>query len=175
MQLAADNLKMHSKAEQACRDVVLLLRPAQGMCFWQSCMTCCDRASKCLQHRNQQTGRPSCDFSAPYLAALPAQAADLRVSIKGSATVKHDTQERKEGGVEVTYAAPMSGEYRVAVSIGPTPVPGSPFRVSCQQPRPCEKLSRADWGQGVAFVGERYVASVTIADQFGDLWAADAK
>ena len=97
------------------------------------------------------------------------------MSIKGSATVKHDVQERKEGGVEVTYAAPMSGEYRIAVSIGPTPVPGSPFRVSCQQPRPCEKLSRADWGQGVAFVGERYVASVTVADQFGDLWAGDAK
>ena len=49
------------------------------------------------------------------------------------------------------------------------------FRVACQQPRPCEKLSKVDWGQGVAFVGERYVASATVADQFGDLWTADAK
>ena len=103
------------------------------------------------------------------------QAADLRVSIKGSASVKHEVRERKDGGLEVSYAAPMSGEYRVGVSIGPTPVPGSPFKVSCQQPRPCEKLSKADWGQGVAFVGERYVASATVADQFGNLWTADAK
>ena len=44
--------------------------------------------------------------------------------------------------MEVSYAAPMSGEYRISISIGPTPVPGSPFRVSCQQPRPCEKLSK---------------------------------
>lgn len=47
--------------------------------------------------------------------------------------------------------------------------------MACQQPRPCEKLSKVDWGQGVAFVGERYVTSVTVADQFGDLWTADAK
>ena len=34
---------------------------------------------------------------------------------------------------------------------------------------------QVDWGLGVAFVGERYLASVTVADQFGDLWTADAK
>ena len=108
---------------------------------------------------------------------MPAclQAADLRVSIKGSASVKHEVRERRDGGLDVFYASPMSGEYRVAISIGPTPVPGSPFRVSCQQPRPCEKLSKVEWGQGMAFVAERYVARVTLADQFGDLWTADAK
>ena len=77
------------------------------------------------------------------------QATDLRVSIKGSATVKHETRERKDGGVDVSYAAPMSGEYRISVSIGPTPVPGSPFRVSCQQPRPCEKLSKVSLSNSV--------------------------
>ncbi len=34
---------------------------------------------------------------------------------------------------------------------------------------------QVDWGLGVAFVGERYFARVTVADQFGDLWTADAK
>ena len=56
------------------------------------------------------------------------QAADLRVSIKGSATVKNEVREGKDGGLEVIYAAPMSGEYRISISMGPTPVPGSPFR-----------------------------------------------
>ena len=60
------------------------------------------------------------------------QAADLRVSIKGSATVKHEVREGKDGGLEVTYAAPMSGEYRISISMGPTPVPGSPFRCTSE-------------------------------------------
>ncbi|CAL5220286.1 g2271 [Coccomyxa viridis] len=79
---------------------------------------------------------------APPAGHLPSSAANLRVSVKGSASVINEVRERKDGGLEVSHAAPVSGEYKISISIGPTPVPGSPFRVSCQQPYSCEKLSK---------------------------------
>ncbi|CAL8470627.1 g10169 [Coccomyxa elongata] len=61
----------------------------------------------------------------------------------------------------------MSGEYRITMALGGLPVPGSPFKVPCQQPRPCEVLSRVHYGTGQAFAGERYSTRVTVLDQFG--------
>jgi hypothetical protein len=97
------------------------------------------------------------------------------VSVKGSAAVKHEVRERKDGALEVAYVAPMSGEYRVTLSMGAVPIQGSPFRVPCQQPRPCERASGVQWGDGLAFAGERYAVRVTCLDQFGARCPADPK
>ena len=96
----------------------------------------------------------------------PMQAADLKIAIKGSAAVKHDVKERQDGSLEISYTAPMSGEYRITMALGGLAVPGSPFKVPCQQPRPCEVLSRVHYGSGQAFAGERYSTRVTVLDQF---------
>lgn len=103
------------------------------------------------------------------------QAADLKVAIKGSAAVRHDVKERQDGALEVTYAAPMSGDYRITVALGSLLVAGSPFKVPCQQPRPCEKLSRVHYGSGQAFSGERYSIRVTVLDQFGQRITGDPR
>ena len=108
-------------------------------------------------------------------SAWRVQAADLKVAIKGSAAVKPEVKEKKDGSLEVSYTAPMSGEYRVAVALGNIPVPGSPFRVPCQQPRACEQLSRVEWGCGQAFAGEPYTARMTAFDQFGQRYSADPR
>ena len=97
------------------------------------------------------------------------------MAIKGSAAVKPEVKEKKDGSLEVSYTAPMSGEYRVAVALGNIPVPGSPFRVPCQQPRACEQRSRVEWGSGQAFAGEPYTARMTAFDQFGQRYSADPR
>jgi hypothetical protein len=43
----------------------------------------------------------------------PSQAAELKVSVRGSATVRAEVQEREDGALVVHYTAPMSGEYKV--------------------------------------------------------------
>lgn len=69
--------------------------------------------------------------------------------------------------------APMSGEYKITMSIGPSAVAGSPFRVPCQQPRPSDAESTVDLRNGHGFVDEPYTAVVTVRDQFGRRWAAN--
>lgn len=103
------------------------------------------------------------------------QAADLKIAIKGSAAVRHEVKERQDGALEISYAAPMSGEYRITMALGSFSVPGSPFKVPCQQPRPCEVLSRVYYGSGQAFAGERYSTRVTVLDQFGQRVAGDPR
>lgn len=68
---------------------------------------------------------------------------------------------------QVTYAAPMTGEYRVTLAVGAVIVAGSPFRVPCQQPRPSEHETEVDLRGGQGFVGEEYTAEVSVIDQFG--------
>lgn len=63
--------------------------------------------------------------------------------------------------------APMSGEYKVTLSVGPSAVAGSPFRVPCQQPKPSDTESTVDLYNGHGFVDEPYKATVTVRDQFG--------
>ncbi len=69
--------------------------------------------------------------------------------------------------VQITYIAPMSGEYKVTLAVGTVTVAGSPFRVPCQQPRPSEHETTVDLRNGHGFVGEPYSAVVTVRDQFG--------
>jgi hypothetical protein len=63
--------------------------------------------------------------------------------------------------------APMSGEYKITMSIGPSAVGNSPYRVPCQQPRPSDVESVVDLRNGHGFVDEPYTAVVTVRDQFG--------
>lgn len=63
----------------------------------------------------------------------------------------------------------MTGEYRISLAVGTSLVPGSPFRVVCQQPRASESNSTVDLGGGFGFVGETYKATVTVLDQFGQM------
>lgn len=69
--------------------------------------------------------------------------------------------------LQVTYTAPMTGEYRVTLAVGAVIVAGSPFRVPCQQPRPSEHESTVDLRGGDGFVGETYTSLVSVSDQFG--------
>ena len=73
---------------------------------------------------------------------------------------------------QVTYVAPMSGEYKVTLAVGTVTVAGSPFRVPCQQPRPSEHETTVDLRNGHGFLGEPYRAVVTVRDQFGQLCAS---
>jgi hypothetical protein len=61
----------------------------------------------------------------------------------------------------------MSGEYKITMSIGPSAVGSSPYRVPCQQPRPSDTESTVDLRNGHGFVDEPYTAVVTVRDQFG--------
>lgn len=63
----------------------------------------------------------------------------------------------------------MSGEYKVTVSVGMTAVPGSPFRVPCQHPRPSELETTVELGSGHGFMGETYIAIVNVRDQLGQM------
>lgn len=63
----------------------------------------------------------------------------------------------------------MSGEYKVSVAVGVTPVPGSPFRVPCQHPRPSEVATTVELGNGHGFMGETFVAIVNVKDQLGQM------
>lgn len=69
--------------------------------------------------------------------------------------------------LQVTYTAPMSGEYRVTIAVGTVSVTGSPFRVPCAHPRPSEVETKVDLGSGHAFVGEPFRAVVSVRDQLG--------
>ena len=68
------------------------------------------------------------------------QATDVRVSIKGGAAARAEVRERRDGAVEVTYTAPMSGEYRIALGVGAVVI--GTYRAQCAPPRPSEALSR---------------------------------
>lgn len=64
----------------------------------------------------------------------------MRVSIKGGAAARAEVRERRDGTVEVTYTAPMSGEYRIALGVGAVAI--GTYRAQCAPPRPSEALSR---------------------------------
>ena len=80
-----------------------------------------------------------------------------------------------ERDLQVTYVAPMSGEYKVTLAVGTVTVAGSPFRVPCQQPRPSEHETTVDLRNGHGFVGEPYSAAVTVRDQFGQPYVRPAR
>lgn len=129
----------------------------------------------CLCKPSPTCNLDACSTCPPHQSVVLSQAADLKVTIKGSAAVKPEVRERKDGSLEVSYTAPMSGEYRVALALGSIPVASSPFRVPCQQPRACEQHSRVEWGSGQAFAGEPYTARMTAFDQFGQRYSADPR
>ncbi|KAK9845317.1 hypothetical protein WJX81_003385 [Elliptochloris bilobata] len=102
------------------------------------------------------------------------KATDVRVSIKGGAAAGAEVRERREGTVEVTYTAPMSGEYRITLGVGPTQI--GTYRAQCAPPRPSEALSRVRLAAASsAFVGERYSAVAEVVDQFGGRFAGEPK
>ena len=103
-----------------------------------------------------------------------SQVADLKANIKGNVTVKPDVKQLEDGLLEVSYAAPLTGEYRISLSVGSTAVHGSPFRMSCQQPRACEHHSRVCDSTEDAFVGERYCLPLETYDQFGKIFTGRA-
>ena len=102
------------------------------------------------------------------------QVADLKANIKGNVTVKADVKQLEDGLLEVTYAAPLTGEYRISLSVGSTAVHGSPFRMSCQQPRACEHHSRISGCIEDAFASERYFLPLETHDQFGKVFTGKA-
>lgn len=103
-----------------------------------------------------------------------SQVADLKANIKGNVTVKADVKQLEDGLLEVTYAAPLTGEYRISLFVGSTAVHGSPFRMSCQQPRACEHHSRVCDSIEDAFVGEQYCLPLDTYDQFGKVFTGKA-
>ena len=98
---------------------------------------------------------------------MPLQPADLKISIKGNVTVKTDVKQFSEGVLEVSYTVPLTGEYRVSLSVGAVVVPGSPFRISCQQPRACEVNTQITKSSEDGFANERYAVQLACFDQFG--------
>ena len=102
------------------------------------------------------------------------QHVDLKATIKGNVTVKADIRQVQEGTLEVCYMAPLTGEYRISLSVGATPVPGSPFRMSCQQPRACEIHTQITDNTGDGFANERYAVQLACFDQFGSPYSGKA-
>lgn len=102
------------------------------------------------------------------------QVAELKASIKGNITVKADIKQLDDGLLEVTYAAPLTGEYRISLLVGSTVVHGSPFRMSCQQPRACEHHSRVSGIIEDAFASERFGIPLETHDQFGKVFTGKA-
>ena len=102
------------------------------------------------------------------------QVVDLKANIKGNVTVKADIKQLEDGLLEVSYAAPLTGEYRISLTVGSTPVQGSPFRMSCQQPRACEHHSKVPNTNEDAFVSERYCLRLETYDQFGKAFTGKA-
>ena len=105
---------------------------------------------------------------------ISLQPADLKVSIKGNVTVKTDVKQAQEGILEVCYTAPLTGEYRISLSLGAVAVPGSPFRLSCQQPRACELNSKLTRSVEDGFANERYAVQLACFDQFGSPYSGKA-
>ena len=85
-------------------------------------------------------------------------------------TVKAHVRQVQEGVLEVTYAAPLTGEYRISLSVKGTAVSGSPFRMCCQQPRACEKHSSVSDSTEDGFANERYCLPLATLDQFGNVF-----
>lgn len=84
--------------------------------------------------------------------------------------MRHTVTDRPDGTLEVAYTPPMSGEYRITLSVGPSAVAGSPFRVPCQLPRACETCSELDLNGGYAYVGEVFTARLMCKDQYANPW-----
>ena len=102
------------------------------------------------------------------------QPADLKAIIKGNVTVKADIKQVQDGTLEICYTAPLTGEYRISLSVGATAVPGSPFRMSCQQPRACENHTLIINSTGDGFANERYAVQLACHDQFGNPYSGRA-
>ena len=157
---------------------------SQAMCT-KMCHFLCGRvysSSSCRAEKTQGAPRhpqvlliPACiiDMHQPQVYKC-SQVADLKAHIKGNVTVKADVKLLEDGLLEVTYAAPLTGEYRISLSVGNTAVHGSPFRMSCQQPRACEHHSRVCDNIEDAFVGEQYCLPLETHDQFGRVFAGKA-
>ena len=152
-----------------------LCAPKCPACFLVECT-----AAQVLERRKLKV---HC-YIVPALLAIPnsacltdqtcCQVGDLKASIKGNVTVKTDIKQIQEGVLEVTYTAPLTGEYRVLLSVGSTAVHGSPFRMSCQQPRACEQHSRLSESIEDAFANERYSLPLRTHDQFGNIFTGKA-
>ncbi|KAL0032084.1 hypothetical protein WJX77_004214 [Trebouxia sp. C0004] len=99
---------------------------------------------------------------------------DLKVTIKGNVTVKADIKQLQDGTLEVCYTAPLTGEYRISLSVGSTAVPGSPFRMACQQPRACENNTQITENSANGFANERYAVKLACHDQFGSPYTGKA-
>ncbi|DBA83503.1 TPA: hypothetical protein ACH3X2_006431 [Trebouxia sp. C0005] len=99
---------------------------------------------------------------------------DLKVTIKGNVTVKADVKQLQDGTLEVCYTAPLTGEYRISLSVGSTAVPGSPFRMACQQPRACENNTHITESSVDGFANERYAVQLACHDQFGSPYTGKA-
>ena len=98
------------------------------------------------------------------------QAPDVKVAFKGPAAVKSEVVQDKTT-VLVRYTAPMSGDYRLTITVGSIILNrGSPAQIRCQAPRPDENLTRLMLGGGIGFVDERFRAHVECFDQFGNKW-----
>lgn len=102
------------------------------------------------------------------------QPPDLKVTIKGNVTVKADVKQLQDGTLEVCYTAPLTGEYRISLSVGSTAVPGSPFRMACQQPRACENNTHITESSVDGFANERYAVQLACHDQFGSPYTGKA-
>ena len=100
--------------------------------------------SSCSPKSNARTGCLRCSTVGTYSHtnrySLCPQATDVRVSIKGGAAARAEVRERRDGAVEVTYTAPMSGEYRIALGVGTMAI--GTYRAQCAPPRPSEALSQ---------------------------------
>jgi len=121
----------------------------------------------------------SCQCSYKYRACakfvyLSLQPSDLKVTIKGNVTVKADIKQLQDGTLEVCYTAPLTGEYRISLSVGSTAVPGSPFRMACQQPRACESNTQITESSVNGFANERYAVQLACHDQFGSPYIGKA-
>lgn len=96
----------------------------------------------------------------------------MRAAFKGPAAVKSEVVQEK-GAVLVRYTTPMSGDYRLTLSVGSTTLNGGrPIHIHCQAARPDEAASVPHMGDRIGFVDEPFRALIECYDQFGNKWAA---
>lgn len=96
----------------------------------------------------------------------------MRAAFKGPAAVKSEVIQEK-GAVLVRYTTPMSGDYRLTLSVGSTTLNGGrPIHIHCQAARPDEAASVPHMGDRIGFVDEPFRALIECYDQFGKKWAA---
>ena len=62
--------------------------------------------------------------------------ANFFVAVRGSSLVKAKVADNADGTYTAEYRPSVSGKFSIAVSLGGTPLPGSPFALSVVQPRP---------------------------------------